>query len=83
MQVSISADVIYTLIQTLKNEGLNDSEIKKALPDYFLKKNSWLDNISKEAVFASTDELKHDKKGGFQFSFAGFAILLALAQSLI
>ena len=73
MEPNITADIIYSLFLKLKEEGLNDAEIKKALVDGVMGEHDLLQSLNAEAIFLNKKHKTRFKKRSTAYSVLGAA----------
>ncbi|MGN6646750.1 MAG: hypothetical protein ACTHJT_09470 [Cytophaga sp.] len=79
MESQITADIIYSLFLKLKEQGLDDAEIKKALVQKVLKEQNLLQTLQKELLFVQkANKVRLKKRSIFYTFFSAFAIFLVL-----
>jgi len=83
MESPITADIIYSLVLKLKEQGLGEAEIKKALVRNVLEEQNLLQSLQKELLFVQKKHKIRLKKRSILYSVFGFfAIFLVLMPFL-
>jgi len=83
MESPITADIIYSLVLKLKDQGLNDAEIKKALVNNVLDEQNLIQSVQKEMLFVQKKHRIRLKRKSIIYSLFGFtAIFLVLLPFL-
>jgi len=75
MESPITADIIYSLVLKLKDQGLNDAEIKKALVNNVLDEQNLIQSVQKEMLFVQKKHKIRLKRKSIVYSLFGFAAI--------
>jgi len=71
MESHITADVIYSLVLKLKDQGLNDAEVKKELVSNVLQEQNLIQSLQKEILFVQKKHKIRLKKKSIVYSIFG------------
>lgn len=73
MESNITSDHIYTLFLKLKNDGLNDAEIKRALFNGVMGEYDFIQSLNKETIFLNKHRKARFNKKSIAYSVLGAA----------
>lgn len=76
---TITADIIYSLVLKLKDQGLNHAEIKKALVDNVLQEQNLIQSLQKEILLVQKNHRIRLKKKSIFYSVFGFMAVFLVA----